>query len=165
MICDLSSVLNNDGAELEISETINLLSEKDVLGVDFKDGVLLTGKIVCRGNVLELSAHVEGQFVTECARCLKELVLPISFDFDETLTQDGEEIADRDSVIIFEGKEIDLKELVVSNILLNLSYKYICDNNCRGICPKCGTDLNTDKCDCADDDIDPRWEQLKNFMR
>lgn len=113
--------------------------------------------------MLELSAHVDGEFLTNCARCLKELTIPVSFDFAETLTQNEDAIEDKDSVILFEGTTIDMSELVIGNLLLNLSYKYLCSEECLGICPKCGTDLNTGSCDCTDDEIDPRWEILKNF--
>lgn len=163
MICDLSMVLNNDGAMLEFSDTLSL--EKDACGADvsFANGVAVRGTITCRGDVLELSAHVEGAFEVSCARCLKELHQEISFDFEETLAQEGEEIPDRDSVIIFTGMKLDISEIVVSNLLLNLSYKYVCSDDCKGICPKCGADLNLVDCGCEQDEIDPRWEKLKNF--
>lgn len=162
MTCDISAVLNNDGAELLVSGTVHV---GDALGEEFSFGedVDVSGKIVCRGNVLELSAHVEGAFQTGCARCLKTLSIPLSFDFTETLTQDSETLSDKDSVIVFSGTCIDLSEIVTGNILLNLSYKYLCDENCRGICKKCGADLNNGDCGCTDDEIDPRWEALKNF--
>lgn len=163
MICDLSTVLNNDGAALDISGVIS--PEDGACGVDivFSKGITIAGKIVCRGDVLDLSAQVTGEFEVACARCLKPLDRVLSFDFCETLAQEGTEVADRDSVIIFSGNTVDLTEIVVSNILLNLSYKYLCSEDCRGICSKCGADLNEGDCGCTDDEIDPRWEKLKNF--
>lgn len=163
MICDLSSVLNNDGAILTINGNVDVGAVTDGLGVSFENGVSVSGQIVCRSDVLELTAHVEGNFKTNCARCLKELAIPLSFDFSEILTQDSEEIDDKDSVILFSGTTIDLSEIVSSNVLLNLSYKYLCSDDCRGICPKCGADLNNGACGCVNDEIDPRWEKLKNF--
>ena len=163
MIFDLSTVLNNDGASLDISGIIS--PEEDVCGADvaFEEGIKVSGKIVCRGNVLDLTASVAGEFQVACARCLKSLSQNVSFDFCETLAQEGTEEIDVDSVIVFSGNTIDLTEIVVSNILLNLSYKYLCSDDCRGICPKCGADLNQGDCGCTDDEIDPRWEKLKNF--
>ena len=163
MICDLSTVLNNDGATLPISATLDVAQETEGLGIAFLSPVSVTGEIVCRNNVLELFAHVEGEMTTNCARCLKELSLPLSFDFEETLTQDGEDIPDRDSVIVFSGTTVDLSDIVLSNLLLNLSYKYLCSEDCRGLCAKCGADLNQGDCGCSQDEIDPRWEKLKNF--
>ena len=162
MLCDLSSVLNNDGAVLKISGKVDLAETKS-FGVDFPDGVTVSGEITCRKDVLELSASVSGTFKTECARCLKELERSCAFDFSETLAQDGESVTDKDSVIIFSGYVIDISDIVESNVLLNLSSKYICSEDCKGICPKCGADLNKTTCECSDDEIDPRWEKLKNF--
>lgn len=162
MLCDLSSVINNDGAVLKISGNVSLAETKS-FGVDFPDGVKVLGEITCRKDVLELKATVSGEFKTECARCLKELGLSLSFDFCETLAQDGENVTDKDSVIIFSGYEIDISDIIESNVLLNLSSKYICSEDCRGICQKCGANLNETSCSCTDDEIDPRWEKLKNF--
>ncbi|MBO5929875.1 MAG: DUF177 domain-containing protein [Clostridia bacterium] len=163
MICDLSTVLNNDGATLSFSDALDVSKETEGLGIAFLSPVVVRGEIVCRNNVLNLSAHVEGEMTTNCARCLKELNLPVAFDFEETLSQDGEDVPDRDSVIVFSGTTIDLSDIVVSNLLLNLSYKYLCNDTCRGICQICGADLNQGDCGCSQDEIDPRWEQLKNF--
>ncbi len=163
MTCDLSAVLNNDGALLAVSGTVDVGGETEGIGVTFDNAVSVTGEIVCRSDVLELSAHVEGEAKTNCARCLKELTIPLSFDFTETLCQDSEEIDDKDSVIVFSGTTVDLSEIVISNLLLNLSYKYLCRDDCRGLCPQCGKDLNEGGCNCEHDEIDPRWEKLKNF--
>ena len=66
---------------------------------------------------------------------------------------------------VFAGMELDLTEIVVSNILLNLSYKYLCSEDCKGLCPHCGTDLNLQDCDCDKEYIDPRWEKLAEIMK
>lgn len=164
MICDLSTVLNHDGAVLDISGTVSFAEDAFGRDVSFADGVSVSGSITCRGNVLELCAHVEGAFLANCARCLKELKEELSFDFSETLVQEGDEVTDRDSVIVFAGMQIDLSDIVVSNILLHMDYRYLCSDDCRGICPKCGADLNQGDCGCVNDAIDPRWEKLKNFQ-
>ena len=161
MICDVSTVVNTEGASINFSE-----------GVEFADFSLdvevlrakLNGKITCSGGVLVLEANLDAKIKTSCARCLKELELPVSVDFSETLVQAGqEEGKDLDSVIVFEGTEVDVGQLAENNLLLNISSKYLCSENCRGLCPKCGKDLNEGDCDCDFDEIDPRWEKLKNF--
>lgn len=163
MICDLTTVLNNDGASLSISHALDVAQETEGLGICFLSPVSVTGTLVCRSNVLELSAHVAGEMTTNCARCLKPLSIPVSFDFEETLVQEGADIPDRDSVIVFSGTTVDLSDIVLSNLLLNLSSKYVCSDSCRGLCQHCGADLNKGDCTCKTDEIDPRWEILKNF--
>ncbi len=161
MICDVSTVVNTEGASINFSDGIEIADfSPDVEVLRAK----LNGKITCSGGVLVLEANLDAKIKTTCARCLKELELPVSVDFSETLVQAGQEDGkDLDSVIIFEGTEVDVGELAENNLLLNISSKYLCSEDCRGLCPKCGKDLNEGDCNCDFDEIDPRWEKLKNF--
>ncbi len=161
MICDISSIMNMEGAEKTFSDCIeNILVAQDIEISKME----LSGKITFTGGVLALEASVMASVKTLCARCLKEISVPVAFDFSETLVLSGQEsAADSDSVIFFEGKEIDVGEIVINNLLLNISSKYLCNDDCRGICPKCGKNLNDGDCDCDFFEIDERWEKLKNF--
>ena len=113
MICDVSTIVNTEGAELAICGKVEV---NDFLyDVEVEDASI-DGKITCSGGVLVLDAKVKAMLKTACARCLKELTLPLDFDFSETLVQEGTEgDKDEDSVIIFEGTEIDVGEIVVNN--------------------------------------------------
>ena len=66
-------------------------------------------------------------------------------------------------VSVFDGNEIDLTELVREQILLNLPIQVFCQENCRGLCPKCGANQNLIDCKCKENEIDPRWASLKNL--
>jgi len=139
-------------------EAFSLASDVEVMKLS------LDGNITCTGGVLVLKADAKAQIKTSCARCLKEIELPLCFDFSETLVLSGQDTsADADSVIFFEGKEIDVGEIAINNLLLSVSTKYLCKDDCKGLCPKCGKDLNEGDCGCDFVEIDPRWEKLKNF--
>lgn len=161
MICDVSTIVNTEGAQVALDgclDAVEIAPDVEVVAAR------ICGNIACTGGVLVLSAKVSAEVKTSCARCLKEITLPLTFDFGETLVLSGQETdADADSVIFFEGKEIDVGEIAINNILLNISSKYLCSDECRGICPKCGKNLNDGDCDCDFFEIDPRWEKLKNF--
>lgn len=161
MICDVSTVVNTEGASVNFSggiEIADLSPDVEVLRAK------LNGKVTCSGGVLVMTANLDAKIKTTCARCLKELELPVSVDFSETLVQEGtEDGKDLDSVIVFSGTEVNVGEIAENNLLLNISSKYLCSDDCRGLCPKCGKDLNDGDCDCDFDEIDPRWEKLKNF--
>ncbi len=161
MVCDVSTVVNTEGAQISLEESIEVQN----LAPDIKDAKLnLSGKITCTGGVLVLDAKIDAKINTICARCLSELTLPIAFSFSETLVQNGHsDDTDKDSVIVFDGTEIDVGEIAVNNLLLNISSKYLCKEECLGLCSKCGKNLNEGKCDCDFVEIDPRWEKLKNF--
>ena len=161
MICDVSAIVSNEGAQIALDgclEGLSIASDMEL------SRARIEGRIANSGGVLVLEAKVTAEVKTYCARCLKEILMPVAFDFGETLVLAGQETdADADSVIFFEGKEIDVGEIAINNLLLNISSKYLCRDDCRGICPKCGKNLNDGDCDCDFFEIDPRWEKLKNF--
>jgi glycerol-3-phosphate acyltransferase PlsX len=58
---------------------------------------------------------------------------------------------------------LDVDEIVKEQVLLAVPTRMLCREDCKGICPECGTDRNTGECDCVTNDIDPRWAALKNL--
>jgi uncharacterized protein len=72
------------------------------------------------------------------------------------------ERSDLDTDVI-EGNELDLTEVAREQILLNLPETVLCREDCRGICPTCGKDLNEGDCSCGGGEIDPRWAALKDL--
>ena len=159
MICDVSSILKVRGAKVLIDENIAEFGEN----AEFYD-VSVKGEIVNIGDVLEFNAKAEGKLKAECARCLKPLEEDFSIEFTELLKNVDGEISDKDAVVLFEGNQVELSEIIRSNILVNLSTKYLCSEDCKGICPICGADLNESDCSCEKDYIDPRLEGLKKLL-
>jgi uncharacterized protein len=62
-----------------------------------------------------------------------------------------------------ESGDVDLSPAVEEAILFGLPLIPLCRDNCLGLCPGCGADLNTQKCCCQEQDIDPRWQKLKEL--
>ena len=73
--------------------------------------------------------------------------------------EEGEEI----DIDPLEKGVIDLREMITEQIHLSLPVKPLCEENCRGLCSRCGVDLNKETCSCADGETDPRWEALKQL--
>ncbi|MBR4173611.1 MAG: DUF177 domain-containing protein, partial [Clostridia bacterium] len=114
---------------------------------------------------LELDMTVTGKATVHCARCGKPILEDISFPVRETLVREGDEVPTDEDVILYSGKEIELDSVIVSSFLMNVPIKYLCKDDCKGLCPRCGTNLNEHTCDCGKDDIDPRWEKLAEIMK
>ena len=167
MIIDLSSIIKDyDG-----SMNINVKSElenTDFLGEEFSfpNGLNINGKITNNTKSLHLSANVTGKMIVHCARCQIPVEENVQFDISEILVRDDDENAEiDDDVVVFSGHSIDIDDIIINNFLMNVSGKYLCSEDCKGLCPKCGQDLNVAPCDCKDDDIDPRWIALTEIMK
>ena len=71
---------------------------------------------------------------------------------------------DNDSYIEVQDYQLDLDELIRADILLELPTKFLCSPDCKGLCPKCGRNLNEGPCGCNTHQMDPRLEVLKKLI-
>jgi DUF177 domain-containing protein len=149
------------------TEELNPVDER----VQLTEPAAVKGKVRLSGNEIFVNGHVETRAQVECDRCLKTVELPVTADFaleyitgDEYESSATAELTEAEmSVAVFDGKGIDVDEVVKEQILLAVPTRMLCREDCKGICPECGKDLNTGECNCVKDDIDPRWAALKNL--
>ena len=157
----------SDFAHVYQPEELNPVDER----IQLIEPAAVTGKVRLSGNELFVNGHVETRAQVECDRCLKPVELPVSADFSLEYIPGAEyessgtaELTEAEmSVSVFDGEAIDVDEVVKEQILLAVPTRMLCREDCKGICPECGKDLNTGECNCVKDDIDPRWAALKNL--
>ena len=128
--------------------------------------------VQAKGNIL-----LQGQ----CKRCLKPVTLEEQVELSRTWVptdqarkgvghhRKGEEVGatfDPQTVDeeMYGGKEIDLSQAVREQILLSVPASPLCREDCKGLCPKCGKDLNDGDCGCDRKAIDPRWSALEGIQ-
>ena len=112
---------------------------------------------------ISISAVVEA----ECARCLKAVSLEISGKLMYLYcSQDPQEIDDDEYMpveVSHFGRVLDVMPQIEESIYTLLPTKVLCREDCKGLCPNCGADLNEGQCSCKNENIDPRLEALRNF--
>lgn len=121
-------------------------------------------------ETVTLDIRVETALDLECGRCLEPFTLPVEGGFRYTLVPSRspeaqkEELSDEDvSFSYYQDDLIDLNALVYEQILLQVPMKPLCAEDCRGLCPQCGANINTAPCPCRPEAIDSRLEALKKF--
>lgn len=111
-----------------------------------------------------LNAHLVYEIEMPCDRCAEMTRTHWEKDFSHVLVRElGNEEDDSDYLVVPEER-IDLDELFREDILLELPTKYLCSPSCRGICPKCGKNLNQGDCGCKAEEIDPRLKVLQELL-
>ncbi len=121
------------------------------------------------GSQFHLIGHVASSLTLACGRCLDDIVLPVDLPFDllylphqDNAGEEETEVEDDDLTTAFYGNdEIDLGQLVLEQFYLAVPMKPLCRESCRGLCPECGTNLNTATCSCAREWTDPRLDGLR----
>ena len=165
MLVDLSSIIKVTGAKIALDDTVGV-ETAEFLGqtYSFNEPLKINGEIFNNGKSLTLKAGVTGKMHTECARCLKPIEVDVDFDIHELLGREEDGAHEDDDIILFDGYEIELDDIVTDHFLMNISGRYLCTEECKGLCPKCGHDLNEGDCGCDREYIDPRWQALADIL-
>ncbi len=165
MIVDLTGVLKEPGNRIPVDGVVTA-DDVNYLGEEFHiiEMPRFTGEISNNGKSLVLRGTVRLRFAVKCARCRKDIERDFEYELDETLVREKDNSDDNPDVFVFSGNEADITDIVLNGFFMNVPGKFLCREDCKGLCPECGADLNEGDCGCSDDMIDPRWEALKKIM-
>lgn len=113
-----------------------------------------------RADHLRITGTIKGALEVSCHRCLRPFMLPMDERVDiylvtqEQTPRDDEKELEPDELLyeFFDGEVIEVDRLVAEQIFLALPVKLLCSDDCRGICPGCGANLNEEACRCKADD-------------
>lgn len=122
----------------------------------------LKGKVYSLDRKLWIHFVYEGMVHFVCDRCLTPYDRILSGEVTRELSDVDE--FDVEWLVIRDG-HIDLSEALTDDIVVQLPIQLVCSEDCRGLCPSCGVNLNQQTCDCHQEKIDPRLEGLKNFFK
>ncbi len=167
MTVDLLSIINIEGKSLEVQDSIDF-SDKNEIDVFFKGDAVVRAKFVVLGGCVNLLAKVSCPVEYLCDRCGVAYKSVLEFEFEEILkkeTSEGNESNQDPDVIFFAGNSVLLDEIVYNNIYMNFPGKKLCTPDCKGLCPKCGQNLNEGECDCDTRVADPRFDALDKFFQ
>ena len=156
----------------------SLILKKDQLEIN-QAGLSVSVDITVNGslNRIDDDVYLKGTVMTSviasCSRCLDTLSYPIdSVLKSHYVPSDNQFISKRDVELhasdidaeVYENQQIDLTQSIRDSILLAVPVICLCKENCKGICSKCGHNLNQGPCECENESfVDPRLESLKNF--
>ena len=163
MIIDLKRIFVNENSSLPIEYSLDM-SNVDFSGVyPLKNPVEIKGSVTNKASLVELSVDITYVFEADCDRCgvytAKKHTLQIQKSLAPSI--EGEE---SDSILLVPDMKLDLDELVYSEVIVSLPMKHLCKEDCKGICFKCGKNLNEGKCDCPEKEIDPRLSALAELL-
>lgn len=138
---------------------------------ELKSPVKIEGTLTKRIAQADIEGEISAAVVMECSRCLQTVEKFLNFPLNvgyvapENYSAAKEvEVRTGDlEVALFDGQNIDIKELAREQILLNLPIQVFCSEDCKGLCPKCGANRNLINCNCEEKEVDPRWQSLREL--
>lgn len=146
---------------------VSFIYNKDTISYDGEDigfvrPIAVSGDISSNGDTITLIAKVKTELELTCSRCLEKFNYPLNLNLTEEFSFDAE--IEDENIIILNNDNLDVTEVVENSIILTLPMKKLCNEDCKGLCQNCGTNLNNQSCGCYKDNIDPRLAKLKQLF-
>lgn len=130
--------------------------------VRFDGPVTAEGAVKNTAGILQLTAVVEADMTVRCDRCTAEFPKHLSESVEAVLKADPDD-DDYEDLFPLEGDGVDVSDVLETCVILNMDTKFLCSEECRGLCPDCGRNLNEGPCGCAKK-IDPRMAVLGQLL-
>ena len=158
MFIALENLFNGGVKSIPLDYEFDFSSESFNGVFPFTTPVKLKGEITNTAGIVTVNAKIS--FVLEicCDRCAAPVKLPFEVEMEHGLVSSLND-EENDDYILVEDMKLDIAELTSEDIYLALPGKILCREDCKGICTKCGADLNEGSCGCKKE-IDPRWAGL-----
>lgn len=169
MLLNLAKLLLEDGKTLDCSALPELTEINFRIG-RFKivEKKPLQLKIVNLGNKeISITGTTELTFMIPCGRCLKPVryTMPLELERTVDMKLSEEELEEvLEEKCFFVGEQLDPEILLYNEILVNWPIRVLCKDDCKGICSRCGANLNTSSCDCDQEPKDPRMAAIQDIF-
>lgn len=118
-------------------------------------------------QVLKIEGSCEVSAKIPCGRCLKEVETPFSLSFSRKVDMkksEQERIQELDGADFIRGTKLDVERLISSGLLAQWPIRVLCREDCKGLCSRCGADLNVDPCSCDRQSLDPRMAAISDIF-
>ena len=164
MLLGLSKIIDNPGASVPFSTSVDLSDLRYGQCYPVSEPVLASGTVRNTAGVLVMTGSIHTTIHGVCDRCASEFDEYVEFPLNVVLvTELASEENEDEWVFPLEGDSADLEDIVRTVFVLNLDPKLLCKPDCKGLCCKCGADLNRGPCNCRKE-LDPRFAALEQLL-
>ena len=164
MILDIRPVLRGEVSSLELDFT---LTPEPIERVHFTRDAHFIGKVTDNAGYIRLTLRAELPYDTECDRCLAPVHGVFALEIAKTVVSEGTLVGDdedNDEYAVAVDGFLDVDELLSEMILLEFPTKILCEEDCPGLCPKCGKPRREGSCSCVTKEVDPRLAILQKLL-
>ncbi len=163
MILDLKKIFLDENENLSVKTILDLSETDDGLTSSFPAPVQADIDVSNHAGVVVFEARVSFKYHFNCDRCSAPSDRNFAYQFRHILVTELSEESGDDYIEAPDYK-LDTDALLRDDILLELPSKFLCKESCKGLCPKCGKNLNEGSCNCDTHEVDPRLAVLKQLL-
>ena len=137
-------------------------------GVSFPSPMKVKGEITNTAGYMRMTLSMSVDYITECARCLSKVNGTFSLDLEKTVAPrnllSGLDEDKLDDYAIIEDGFLDMDEQLRAQLEMEFPVRFLCRDDCKGLCQRCGKNLNEGNCGCVEKEIDPRMAPLQKLL-
>ena len=160
----LSQIIDRPGESVSYSVSVDLSDLQYGTSYPVTEPVLASGTVRNTAGVLVMKGLITTCIHGTCDRCAADFDREMEIPIDAVLvTELANEENEDEWVFPLEGDSADLEDIVRTTFVLNMDSKLLCSDDCKGLCCRCGKNLNDGPCDCRKE-IDPRLAALKQLL-
>ena len=160
----LSKIIETPGASVSFSTSVDLSDLCYGVSYPVTEPVVAEGMVRNTAGVLVMTGSIQTTIHGTCDRCASDFDRDINFPIDVVLVEELSNEENEDEwVVPLEGDSADLDDIVRTVFVLNLDSKLLCKEDCKGMCCRCGKNLNDGPCSCQKE-LDPRFAALKQLL-
>ena len=168
MLLDMTPILSGSVGQLDFEFSFTPDADGVFASVfsdiAFTEPIIVNGFVKNMAGYMFLSVTVKVKYETACARCAEPVCSELEISFEKDIAS-GDVSHDSDDYIFIEDQKLDLTAPVEEQLMLEMPSKTLCREDCRGLCPKCGKNLNEGACSCPAHEPDPRLAVLKTLLK
>ena len=164
MLLGLNQIIDRPGESVSFSTNVDLSDLRYGNSYPVSEPVKAEGTVRNTAGVLMMKGEISTCIHGVCDRCAREFDREISYPLDVVLvTEFADEENEDEWVFPLEGDSADLDDIVRTVFVLNLDSKLLCKEDCKGLCCRCGKNLNDGPCNCQKE-LDPRFAALQQLL-
>ena len=163
MQLDVRKIIHAPGERMEFQFTLDLSDVEFGGRYPAARPVVVTGEVRNIAGMLTLDFEASSVLDAVCDRCARDFSLPQTARGSFLLAEEVQD-AENDEIIPLENGAFDLGDLARTVFLLSIGTKTLCSEDCRGLCPRCGANLNQGSCGCSAKEPDPRLAVLAQLL-
>ena len=158
-------------ASFDYELTVDIDSEDRasfLYGVSFPSPMKVKGDITNTAGYMKMTLTASLDYEAKCARCLSPVNGSFTFDLEKTVAPrevlSGLDEDRLDDYAIIEDGFLDIDSRIIEQLEVEFPFRFLCKDDCKGLCSKCGKNLNEGDCDCNQKEVDPRLAPLQKLL-
>ena len=164
MMLGLRDIIHNPGASVAFSESVDLSDLQFGTCCPVSEPIVAVGTVRNTADVLMMKGTITTQIHGICDRCAADFTQNVEIPIDVVLVEEfSNEDSEDEWVFPLEADSADLEDIVRTVFVLNMDSKLLCSPECKGLCCRCGKNLNDGPCGCQKE-LDPRFAALRQLL-